>query len=57
MDLHQVAIEAEADRLFAVFIRIRLLAQTRHIGFQVAGEEAVRNRLVAEADWMLIKEV
>ncbi len=57
MDLRQAAFEAEADRLFGVFLRIRLLAQTRHIDFQQAGEEAVRNGLVAEADWLMIKQV
>jgi hypothetical protein len=57
MDLHQAAIEAEANRLLGVFLRIRLLAQARHIDFQQAGEEAVRNGMVTAADCALIKQV
>lgn len=57
MHLSERATEAEADRLFAVFIRIRLLAQTRKVEFALAGEEAVRGGLVAEADWQLIRQV
>lgn len=57
MDTQQAAIEAEADRLFAVFIRIRLLAQTRSIEFALAGQQAVRDGMVAEADWRLIRQV
>ena len=57
MELRERATEAEADRLFAVFIRIRLLSQTRKIEFALAGEEAVRNGLVTEEDWLLIKQV
>lgn len=57
MDLHEAAAEAEADRLFGVFLQVRLLAQARHIEFLQAGEEAVRNGLVAEADWQLVRQV
>jgi hypothetical protein len=51
MDLRQAATEAEADRLLGVFLRIRLLAQSRHIDFRQAGEEAVRSGQVAEEGW------
>lgn len=57
MDIHQQAIEAEADRLLGVFIRIRMLAQSQHIEFAQAGEDAVRKGLVTEADWLVIKQV
>jgi hypothetical protein len=55
MDLRQAA--TEADRLLGVFPRLQMLAQSRHIDFKQAGEEAVRNGLVAEADWLMIKHV
>jgi hypothetical protein len=57
MDLRERTAEAEADRLFGVFLQVRLLAQARHIDFLQAGEEAVRNGLVTEEDWLLIKQV
>lgn len=53
MDIHQAA--TEADRLFALFIRIRLLAQTKKIEFALTGEEAVRSGLVSEDDWLLLR--
>jgi hypothetical protein len=56
MDLRQAATEAEADRLFGLFLRIRVLAQTRSLEFLQAGEEAVRNGLVTAEDWALIKQ-
>jgi hypothetical protein len=57
MELDQTAIEAEADRLFGVLLRIRLLAQARCIDFQKAGEEAVRVGLVTQADWRIVQRV
>lgn len=57
MDADQIAIEIEADRLFAVFIRVRLLSQTRKIEFALAGEEAVRGGLISVADWAMLREV
>ena len=57
MDMHQQAIEAEADRLLGVFIRIRMLAQFQRIEFALAGEDAVRKGLVTEVDWLVIKQV
>jgi hypothetical protein len=57
MDLRQAATEAEADRLLGVFLRVQMLAQSRHIDFKQAGEEAVRTGLVAEEDWLIIKQV
>jgi hypothetical protein len=57
MDIDRAAIEAEADRLLAVFIRIRVLSQTRKLDFTEAGLEAVRNGLVSEEDWAVIREV
>jgi hypothetical protein len=50
MDLRQAATEAEADRLLGVFLRVRMLAQSRRIDFKQAGEEVVRKGLVSEAD-------
>ena len=57
MDLRQAATEAEADRLLGVFLRVQMLAQSRHIDFKQAGEEAVRNVLVSEADWATIRQI
>jgi hypothetical protein len=57
MDLRQAATEAEADRLLGVFLRVQMLAQSRHIDFKQAGEEAVRNGLVSEADWATIRQI
>jgi hypothetical protein len=57
MDLRQAATEAEADRLLGVFLRVRMLAQSRLIDFKQAGEEAVRKGLVSEADWATIRQI
>jgi hypothetical protein len=50
------AIEAEADRLCGVFLRVRLLAQKRGLDLPTAGAEAVREGLVAPQDWDLVRE-
>ena len=63
MNLHERTIkaEAEADRLLGIRLHIHvlthLLALSRHVDFQQAGEEAVLNGLVTEADWLVIKQV
>ena len=48
--------DAEADRLCDVFLRIRLLAQKRGLDLLAAGAEAVREGLVAPQDWELVRE-
>lgn len=56
MDLRQAATEAEAGRLFGLFLRIRVLAQTRGLEFLQAGDEEARNGLVTAEDWALIRQ-
>ena len=56
MDPRQAAVEAEADRLYGVFLRIRLLAQKRGLDLLAAGTEAVREGLVKAEDWELVRE-
>jgi hypothetical protein len=55
-ELDRLAIEAEADRLSGVYLRVRLLAQARRIEFEAAGREAVANGVVSAADWDVIRE-
>lgn len=57
IDIHQAATGTDAGRLFAWFIRICLLAQTRKIEFALAGEEAERGGLASKADWLLLEQV
>jgi hypothetical protein len=56
MDLHRAAIEAEADRLFGVYLRIRALAQRRGLDFLAAGAWAARNGMETAEDWDLVRE-
>ncbi len=56
MDPHRAAIEAEADRLSGVYLRVKLLAQTRRLDFLAAGAEAVRNGLVSAEDWVVVRD-
>lgn len=52
----RLALEAEADRLAAFYIRIRETAWPRRAGLLDAGREAVVKRLVAVDDWDLMRE-
>ncbi len=56
VDPRQAAVDAEADRLLGLYIRVRLLAQTRGLDILTAGAVAVREGMVAEADWRAIRE-
>ncbi len=49
------AIEAEADRLSGVYLRIRMMAQAQRIEILDAGREAVAKGLVSAADWALVR--
>jgi hypothetical protein len=55
-DLDRLAIEAEADRLSGVFLRILLLAKAARLEFEAAGWEAVARGEVSAADWLTICE-
>ena len=46
-DLDKLAIEAEADRLSGVYLRIVMLAQAQRIDFLEAGRDAVAKALSA----------
>ncbi len=50
------AVEAEADRLYGVYLRIRLLAQKRGLDLPAAGAAAVREGMVKPEDWELVRE-
>jgi hypothetical protein len=50
------AVEAEADRLFGVYVRSRLLARQRGLDLLAAGAAAVREGLVKPEDWELVRE-
>ena len=47
--------EAEANRLSGVYLRIRMLAQARRIDVLDAGRDAVAKGLVSAADWALVR--
>jgi hypothetical protein len=55
-DLDKAAIEAEADRLSGVYLKVRLLAQSRQIDLVQAGHEAVANGLISAEDWELVRD-
>jgi hypothetical protein len=55
-DPDKLAIEAEADRLAGVYVRIRLLAQAQGIDVIEAGRHAVAKGVVTAADWELVRE-
>jgi hypothetical protein len=55
-DPDKLAIEAEADRLSGVYLRIRLLAQAQRIDVIEAGREAVSKGVVSASDWELVRE-
>jgi len=54
-DIDKLAVEAEADRLSGVYLRIRLLAQAQRIAVLQAGLDAVANGLVSAEDWELVR--
>ena len=51
----RLAVEAEADRLAALYERILLAARARRVGFLEAGREAVAGGLISLADWDLLR--
>ena len=55
-DLDKLAIEAEADRLSGVYLRVTMLARARRIDVLDAGREAVAKGLISAADWVLVRE-
>lgn len=52
----RLALEAEADRLAALYDRILLAAQARRLGFLEAGREAVAKGRVSLADWDMLRD-
>ena len=50
------AIEAEADRLSGVYLRVRMMAQAQRIEVLQAGEEAVAKGLISKKDWVIVRE-
>ena len=52
----QLAVEAEADRLAALYERILLAARARRVPFLDAGREAVAKGVVALDDWDLLRK-
>lgn len=55
-DLDKLAVEAEADRLSGVYIRVMMLARTQRTDFLQAGRDAVAKGLVSAADWGMLRE-
>ncbi len=45
-----------ADRLFGVYVRVRLLAQQRGLDLVAAGATAVREGLVKPENWELVRK-
>ena len=54
-DFDKLAIEAEADRLSGVYLRVLMLAKAQRMEFEAAGREAVAKGLVDAADWLTIQ--
>ena len=55
-DLDRLALEAEADRLSGVYLRIMLLAQAQRMDLLDAGRIAVAKGLISAVDWVLVRE-
>jgi hypothetical protein len=55
-DLDRLALEAEADRLSGVYLRVMLLARAQRMEILQAGREAVAKGVVSAADWALVRE-
>ena len=56
MDVDKLAIEAEADRLSGVYIRVMMLARAKRVDLMQAGRDAVAKGLISTADWELVRE-
>jgi hypothetical protein len=56
MDVDKLAIEAEADRLSGVYIRVMMLARAKRVDLMQAGRDAVAKGLISSADWELVRE-
>jgi hypothetical protein len=56
MDVDKLAIEAEADRLSGVYIRMMMLARAKRVDLVQAGRDAVAKGLISSADWELVRE-
>lgn len=52
----RLALEAEADRLAALYERILNAAAARRVGFLEAGRDAVAAGLVTLAEWDLLRD-
>lgn len=52
----RLAVEAEADRLAALYERVLLAARAERVGFLEAGREAAARRLVSLGDWDLLPD-
>ena len=50
-DLNKLAVDAEADRLSGVYIRVVMLARAERIDLLQAGRNAIAKGLVSAADW------
>ena len=55
-DLDKLTLEAEADRLSGVYLKVMMLARARRIDLLAAGREAVAKGVVSAADWALVRE-
>jgi hypothetical protein len=55
-DLDRLALEAEADRLSGVYLKVMMLARARRIDLLDAGREAVAKGIFNAADWALVHE-
>ena len=54
-DLDRRALEAEADRLSGVYLKVAMLARARRIDFDAAGRDAAEKGLIAAADWDVVR--
>lgn len=52
----QAIFEAEVDRLFGIYLRIKLLAQSRRMEVEAAGHEAAANGLIQPEDWVMVRQ-
>ena len=55
-DLDRLALEAEADRLSGVYLRVMMLARAQRMEILQAGREAVAKGVISAADWALVRE-
>ena len=52
----QAVIEAEADRLAEVYLRVKALSLRRRVALEQSGAAAVIEGMVTAADWALVRE-